>query len=265
MPKPLSLLIPAIAALALALAGCAPTTPADGDSGRIQVVASTNVYGDLAATIGGDAVEVDLDHRPPRPGSARVRGQRPHPVGPLEGTVGHRERWRLRRLRRNDALGSRERRSDHHRCRRGLGLRCRRRRDSTSTSGSTSRPSARSSSTSSTSCHRSNPPAAAGFDANAQPLRDGLAALEAREAQIAESSGGAGVIITEPVPLYLLTASGLDNLTPPEFSEAVEEDTDAPPAVLAQVLDALDERLRRPRRLQRADRRPSDGCRARRR
>ena len=47
---------------------------------------------------------------------------------------------------------------------------------------------------------------------------------------------GAGVAITEPVPLYLLEASGLDNITPAEFSKAIEEGTDVSPAVLQQTL-----------------------------
>lgn len=61
MQKPLASAALAAAAL-LALAGCsAPTAPTplatEGD-GRIQVVASTNVYGSLAAQIGGDRVDV---------------------------------------------------------------------------------------------------------------------------------------------------------------------------------------------------------------
>src|SRR3546814_2908877 len=48
-----------LATSALALAGCASTS-ADGgaDDGVVQVVASTNVYGQIAEAIGGDAVEV---------------------------------------------------------------------------------------------------------------------------------------------------------------------------------------------------------------
>jgi zinc/manganese transport system substrate-binding protein len=59
------------------------------------------------------------------------------------------------------------------------------------------------------------------------------------EASIAAVADGTGVIITEPVPLYALQASGLRNLTPPEFSEAIEEDTDVPPALLQDVLNLI--------------------------
>ena len=44
------------------------------------------------------------------------------------------------------------------------------------------------------------------------------------------------VAITEPVPLYLTEAAGLVNVTPPGFSEAIEEGTDVPPTVLADTL-----------------------------
>ncbi len=46
------------AVLATAIAGCAPRTAADGTPGKLRVVATTNLVGDLAAVIGGDAVEV---------------------------------------------------------------------------------------------------------------------------------------------------------------------------------------------------------------
>ena len=38
------------------------------------------------------------------------------------------------------------------------------------------------------------------------------------------------------MPLYLTEAAGLVNLTPAEFSEAIEEGTDVPPTVLADTL-----------------------------
>ena len=38
--------------------------------------------------------------------------------------------------------------------------------------------------------------------------------------------------MTEPVPLYLLEAAGLENRTPAEYTAAVEEGADVPPAVL---------------------------------
>ncbi len=55
-------LLLAIPTTALVLSGCATGGTSDGSGGAgsdaVQVLASTNVYGDIAATIGGDAVEV---------------------------------------------------------------------------------------------------------------------------------------------------------------------------------------------------------------
>src|SRR5690349_16360185 len=49
-------LVALCAASALVLAGCSAAPAAD--DGRVQVVASTNVYGSLAAQVGGDRVDV---------------------------------------------------------------------------------------------------------------------------------------------------------------------------------------------------------------
>ena len=45
-------------AAALALAGCSGAGAPSDDSGLVRVVASTNVYGDIAASVGGDLVDV---------------------------------------------------------------------------------------------------------------------------------------------------------------------------------------------------------------
>ncbi|MHA7278839.1 metal ABC transporter solute-binding protein, Zn/Mn family [Arthrobacter sp. MDT2-2] len=63
------------------------------------------------------------------------------------------------------------------------------------------------------------------FAAQLQPIQDRLAAL-------ASDGSGGRVAVTEPVPVYLLEAAGLENVTPEEFSEAIEEETDVPVAVL---------------------------------
>ena len=72
-------------------------------------------------------------------------------------------------------------------------------------------------------------------------LQRGLADLAVRIAAVADEHRGEGVVVTEPVPLYLLGSAGLVNLTPPEFSEAVEDDTDVAPALLQEVLNRIPE------------------------
>jgi zinc/manganese transport system substrate-binding protein len=81
-------------------------------------------------------------------------------------------------------------------------------------------------------------PAGAGtYAANAQQLEDGIAGLVARQEQARTTTEGAEVAITEPVPGHLLDALGARDLTPPAFSEAVEEGDDVSPAVLRHTLD----------------------------
>jgi zinc/manganese transport system substrate-binding protein len=75
------------------------------------------------------------------------------------------------------------------------------------------------------------------FAANAAALRRKLASLEQRESALRQRFAGAPVAITEPVPLYLLSACGLVNRTPAAFSRAVEDGTDVAPRVVRQTLD----------------------------
>lgn len=83
---------------------------------------------------------------------------------------------------------------------------------------------------------KADPASAATFTANADAFKRKLAPLVEREAKIAADAAGAAVAITEPVPVYLLEAAGLKNLTPDEFSEAIEEGDDVSPQVLRETL-----------------------------
>jgi zinc/manganese transport system substrate-binding protein len=88
----------------------------------------------------------------------------------------------------------------------------------------------------------SDPSAADVFRANAVRFSTRLHALEKTEAAIRTTSAGRGAAVTEPVPLYLLDACGLVNRTPEAFSEAVEDETDVSPRVLEQTLALIDTR-----------------------
>ncbi len=74
------------------------------------------------------------------------------------------------------------------------------------------------------------------YRANYEGFAADLGALEQRAHDLHEEFEGTGVAITEPVPLYLLAELGLDNMTPDEFSEAIEEGADVPPLVLDETL-----------------------------
>jgi zinc/manganese transport system substrate-binding protein len=81
-----------------------------------------------------------------------------------------------------------------------------------------------------------DPEGADGYAASATRLQDGIAALVTREEQARAAIDGAGVAVTEPVPGYLLDALGAADRTPAEFSAAIEEGTDVSPTVLEQTL-----------------------------
>nr|WP_315267437.1 zinc ABC transporter substrate-binding protein [Microbacterium lemovicicum] len=84
------------------------------------------------------------------------------------------------------------------------------------------------------------PEHAGDFAANAAAFVDGIAGLESSLDDIAAKDAGAGVFVTEPVPVYLMDAAELTDVTPPEFSESVEEGQDVPPSTLLESLDLID-------------------------
>jgi zinc/manganese transport system substrate-binding protein len=75
------------------------------------------------------------------------------------------------------------------------------------------------------------------FRTNAAAFTGRVDELIGRVDAIKAAHGGDRIAVTEPVPLYLTEAAGLVNVTPAEFSEAVEEDVDPPAAVVAQTLE----------------------------
>ena len=83
------------------------------------------------------------------------------------------------------------------------------------------------------------PASAQTFRTNAAAFKHALGGLEGKLAAIKASSGHAPVAVTEPVPLYLLEDAGLQNKTPAEYTAAIEEDADVPPAVLKAAVDLV--------------------------
>ncbi|MBZ4488475.1 zinc ABC transporter substrate-binding protein [Microbacterium sp. cx-55] len=77
------------------------------------------------------------------------------------------------------------------------------------------------------------------FEANAAAFTEKLEALQSSLADIKTAHAGEGVFVTEPVPGYMIEAAGLENVTPSEFSEAVEEGQDVPPATLLTALNLI--------------------------
>ncbi|HXV93706.1 MAG TPA: zinc ABC transporter substrate-binding protein [Pseudonocardia sp.] len=81
-----------------------------------------------------------------------------------------------------------------------------------------------------------DPEGASEYTANAERFGEAVDGLVTKVEAIGAAHGGDRVAVTEPLPGYLLEAARLTDATPPEFSEAVEEDTDPPAAVLQQTL-----------------------------
>jgi zinc/manganese transport system substrate-binding protein len=81
-----------------------------------------------------------------------------------------------------------------------------------------------------------DPVGARTYAANAGAFRAELETLEGKVAALKTAHAGAGVAITEPVPVYLLEAAGLENRTPEQFSAAIEEGGEVPPRVLRDTL-----------------------------
>ncbi|QKV96072.1 zinc ABC transporter substrate-binding protein [Streptomyces sp. NA02950] len=83
---------------------------------------------------------------------------------------------------------------------------------------------------------KADPDSAATFTKNAEAFKEKLKPLQTKETEIKKKHGGEGIAVTEPVPLYLTEASGLVNKTPEEFSEAIEEGDDVSPKILRDTL-----------------------------
>lgn len=214
----------------LALAGC--SAPAASD--QLSIVASTNVYGSIASTIGGDLVEVTsiLDDPSQDPhsfeGSARTQLALSKASIVIENGGGY-DDWtdtllagvdntKATVLNVADLSGYDQSEGFNEHLWYDFGT-VQKLVDAITDELSTL-----------------SPEHAATFTANAATLTTKLQALEQRETALAAITAGAGVAITEPVPLYLLEASGFANVTPPEFSEAIEEGTDVSPTVLQRTL-----------------------------
>lgn len=79
------------------------------------------------------------------------------------------------------------------------------------------------------------PEAAQTFTANANAFKAKVEALSADAARIGDTHPGTKLLVTEPVPHYLIQTAKLTDATPEAFSTAVENETDVPAAALAEV------------------------------
>ncbi len=85
-----------------------------------------------------------------------------------------------------------------------------------------------------------DPDNAAVFQQNLAALEAELEGLESLLDETAATLDGGVVAKTETVPAYLLAELGLDDETPDAFTEAIEEGADVPPLALQEILDLID-------------------------
>lgn len=86
------------------------------------------------------------------------------------------------------------------------------------------------------------PAQAAALQQRAQAFSARVDQAAAQTAQIGAARPGTRVISTEPIAHYLLKTAGVADVTPPDFVEAVENETDPSASSLVQVRDALSAR-----------------------
>jgi zinc/manganese transport system substrate-binding protein len=252
---PRAALVGTIAISALALSGCAASTPAESSTG-LSVVASTNVYGSIAEAIGGDLVTVTsiITSAAQDPHSFEASAQdqlalskadlviengggydpfidtlldaasskasvvnAAEESGLLEGDEGHNE-------------GSEEGADDDHEGHDHIeGF-----NEHVWYSFHGVEHVAEAIAEQLSDLDADN---AATYEKNLAAFTAQIEKLETAAEALKPATTGLGVAITEPVPLYLLEEAGFTNKTPEAFSEAIEEGTDVAPAVLASTLD----------------------------
>jgi zinc/manganese transport system substrate-binding protein len=82
-----------------------------------------------------------------------------------------------------------------------------------------------------------DPDNAAQYTANAETFHDQVHGITDVTSKIAADHPGAPVAQTEPIAHYLIETSGLDDVTPDDFKNAIEEGNDPSPASIAQTRD----------------------------
>jgi zinc/manganese transport system substrate-binding protein len=228
-----SVAVAAILALVgtLALTGCAPAEKVDG---KVKIVASTNVWGDVAAAVGGELVEVtsiiDAVTKDPHSYEATARDQLAVEkanlviangggydefIEKMAEAAGNKKIFRVA-----SAVTAVSWQENEHlwysisavgEVAYGLA----------DTLGSIDSVNA------------------ATYTANADKFLDGLTGIAGVYATIRANTEGYTYFATEPIADWLLKDLGFVNKTPKAFSDAIENETDVAPSVMKESLDLI--------------------------
>ncbi|WP_411373672.1 metal ABC transporter solute-binding protein, Zn/Mn family [Arthrobacter sp. MPF02] len=251
--------VAALAGLGLLLSACSPQEESTPAADGINVVASTNVYGDIAKTIGGDKVTVTaiITKTSQDPHSYEATAQDRLAVSKADLLIENGGGY-------DDFL---------HTLAGGSNLDGGRVLNAVELSG-LAHPEGEAASTEATAAESEDahahdhgefnehvwyslhamerlaeniaarlgeldPASAQTFEANAADFTAALEGLHGQLDALKGTAAGAPVAVTEPVPLYLLEDAGLVNATPGDYTAAIEEGSDVPPAVLKAATDLV--------------------------
>jgi zinc/manganese transport system substrate-binding protein len=216
----------------LALSGCA--SPTEPDSGKFQIVASTNVWGDIAKSVGGDLVEVtsiiDDANKDPHSYEATARDQLAVEkadlviangggyddfIETLSEAAGNKSMFRV-----SSAVTAVAWQENEH-----LWY-------SISAVGEVAYALAET-------FGSLDPNNSAAYLTNADKLVEGLTGVAGVYGEVRKYTEGFTYFGTEPLAAWLMQDLGFVNKTPEEFSEAIENETDVPPSVMKESLDLI--------------------------
>lgn len=229
--KPLKIITLALAAV-LAFAGCAPAeTPIDG---KFKIVASTNVWGDVAKSVGGDLVEVtsiiDSASKDPHSYEASARDQLAVDkanlviangggyddfIEKLVEAAGNKKMFRV-----SSAVTAVAWQENEH-----LWY-------SISAVGEAAYALA----DTMAALDKNN---SATYLANADKFVEGLTGIAGIYGEVRKTTTGYTYFGTEPIANWLLADLGFVNKTPAKFAEAIENETDVAPSVMKESLDLI--------------------------
>jgi zinc/manganese transport system substrate-binding protein len=248
-PSAIRLLVPATAVIAL-LVGCGSSAPPAGTSvdttgsaageavgGAVAVVATTNVYASVVSTIGGDKVTVSaiLDNPSADPHSFEAAPKDQVKIAHAQLVIANGGGYDDFAQQMIDAADPKPQLIDAVQV---SGL-----QKPTDTAFNEhvfyhSAAMARLGSAIATTLGELDPTNAATFSRNAKEFAGKLSELDRRTAAIKAAHPGVKAVVTEPVADYLLQQTGIADITPSGFAEAIESESDPAAKDIAEI-DAL--------------------------
>jgi zinc/manganese transport system substrate-binding protein len=224
----------ALAAL-ITLTGCATATPEPtATNGKLQIVASTNVWGDIASQVGGDLVEVTsiIDNASKDPHSYEATARDQLAIENADLIVANGGGY-------DDFIDTLANAADNknvlHATDNVTAV------DPTlnehvwfSIAGVAEVATAIGEELAKTDAEN-----AATYEQNAVAFGEKIAALTLEVQDLKTITDGYTYFSTEPLALWLLADLGFQDLTPADFSEAIENETDVSPLVMQESLDLV--------------------------